>query len=143
MYTSLLRAVGVLMLVALIAVGVEAARTYSTQTSEPIPADDTGEVACTADAKQCPDGSFVGRTGPDCSFAPCPGDSSEQTVCTDEMKQAAFCTMEYAPVCGRVEVQCVTEPCDPVPKTFSNGCTACAEGNVISYTAGACETQVE
>lgn len=31
------------------------------------------QVVCTADAKQCPDGSFVSRTGPDCSFAPCPG----------------------------------------------------------------------
>lgn len=28
-------------------------------------------VACTADAMQCPDGSFVGRTGPDCEFV-CP-----------------------------------------------------------------------
>lgn len=30
-------------------------------------------VACTMDAKQCPDGSYVGRVAPDCSFAPCPG----------------------------------------------------------------------
>ena len=27
--------------------------------------------ACTADAKVCPDGTAVGRTGPNCSFAPC------------------------------------------------------------------------
>ena len=31
------------------------------------------QVMCTADAKQCPDGSYVGRTGPNCEFAPCPG----------------------------------------------------------------------
>lgn len=30
-------------------------------------------VACTADAKLCPDGSAVGRVGPDCEFAACPG----------------------------------------------------------------------
>lgn len=30
------------------------------------------EKACTADAKLCPDGSAVGRTGPNCEFAPCP-----------------------------------------------------------------------
>lgn len=29
-------------------------------------------VACTMDAKQCPDGSYVGRVGPNCEFAPCP-----------------------------------------------------------------------
>jgi hypothetical protein len=29
-------------------------------------------VACTADAKLCPDGSSVGRVAPDCEFAPCP-----------------------------------------------------------------------
>jgi hypothetical protein len=29
-------------------------------------------VICTQDAKQCPDGSYVGRTGPNCEFAPCP-----------------------------------------------------------------------
>jgi len=28
--------------------------------------------ACTMEAKLCPDGSYVGRTGPDCEFAPCP-----------------------------------------------------------------------
>lgn len=28
--------------------------------------------ACTAEAKICPDGSAVGRTGPNCEFAPCP-----------------------------------------------------------------------
>jgi len=30
-------------------------------------------VACTMEAKLCPDGSAVGRSGPDCAFAPCPG----------------------------------------------------------------------
>ena len=32
----------------------------------------TGAIACTADAKICPDGSSVGRQGPKCEFAPCP-----------------------------------------------------------------------
>lgn len=30
------------------------------------------QIACTADAKICPDGSSVGRTGPKCEFAACP-----------------------------------------------------------------------
>ncbi len=29
-------------------------------------------VACTMDAKECPDGSYVGRSGPNCAFAACP-----------------------------------------------------------------------
>lgn len=38
-------------------------------------------VACPADARLCPDGSSVGRQGPDCAFAPCPGDDAG-TACT-------------------------------------------------------------
>jgi len=30
------------------------------------------EVACTQDALLCPDGTAVGRVGPNCEFAPCP-----------------------------------------------------------------------
>lgn len=29
------------------------------------------QIACTQEAKQCPDGSYVGRTGPHCEFAKC------------------------------------------------------------------------
>ncbi|NTW22889.1 hypothetical protein HGA34_05130 [Candidatus Falkowbacteria bacterium] len=29
-------------------------------------------VFCTQEAMECPDGSFVGRTGPKCEFSPCP-----------------------------------------------------------------------
>ena len=29
-------------------------------------------IACTTEAKLCPDGSAVGRTGPNCEFAECP-----------------------------------------------------------------------
>lgn len=31
-----------------------------------------GQIACTMDAKICPDGTAVGRVGPSCNFAPCP-----------------------------------------------------------------------
>lgn len=30
------------------------------------------QQACTMEAKICPDGTAVGRTGPNCEFAPCP-----------------------------------------------------------------------
>jgi len=32
----------------------------------------TEPVACTMEAKICPDGSSVGRSGPKCEFTPCP-----------------------------------------------------------------------
>lgn len=34
--------------------------------------------ACTLEAKICPDGTAVGRTGPNCEFAACPGDPTLQ-----------------------------------------------------------------
>lgn len=35
------------------------------------PAEET--VFCPMDAQQCPDGSYVGRSGPNCEFEACPG----------------------------------------------------------------------
>jgi len=37
-------------------------------------------VFCTQEAKQCPDGSFVGRTGPKCEFAACPTSAAPAPV---------------------------------------------------------------
>jgi len=34
-------------------------------------------VVCTMDAKECSDGSFVGRVAPDCEFASCPNEETE------------------------------------------------------------------
>jgi hypothetical protein len=36
-------------------------------------------IACTQEAKLCPDGSAVGRTGPNCEFAACPEVATEPT----------------------------------------------------------------
>jgi hypothetical protein len=36
----------------------------------------TRSAACTKEAKECPDGSHVGRTGPNCEFAACPTDKT-------------------------------------------------------------------
>jgi len=36
-------------------------------------------TACTQEAKLCPDGSYVGRTGPKCEFAPCPNPGPTNT----------------------------------------------------------------
>src|SRR3989344_5108765 len=38
-------------------------------------------VVCTMEAKQCPDGSYVGRSGPNCEFASCGGGAMPSRVC--------------------------------------------------------------
>ena len=37
-------------------------------------------VVCTQETKQCPDGSAVGRTGPNCEFAECPSANSSASL---------------------------------------------------------------
>ncbi len=111
----------------------------STQNSSDESTDDF--VACTMDAMQCPDGSYVGRTGPDCTFS-CPTTDEpapQEVVCTQEQKDTDVCIEIYAPVCAQVQVECVTAPCNPVPQTFPNGCFACSEDRVISYVDGSCD----
>lgn len=43
-----------------------------TATLSASPTRNQNEVMCTQEAKQCPDGSYVGRVPPSCNFAPCP-----------------------------------------------------------------------
>lgn len=38
-----------------------------------------------------------------------------------------MCTMQYQPVCGAQQVQCVTAPCYPQYHTYGNSCTMNAE----------------
>lgn len=33
-----------------------------------------------------------------------------------------MCTMEYAPVCASIQVQCIKAPCLPIKQTFGNKC---------------------
>lgn len=50
---------------------------------------DGKNVLCTQDARLCPDGSYVGRTGPDCEFSPCPEESTpfSSDFINEEMKK--------------------------------------------------------
>lgn len=102
--------------------------------------DDAVPSECTADVKMCFDGSFVSRTEENCGFAVCPVRSiTVSKFCTAAQKNAEMCTTQYEPVCGLVEVQCVTTPCDPIAETFGNACSACVQGNVSTYSKGECE----
>ena len=96
-------------------------------------------TACTMEAKICPDGSAVGRTGPNCEFAPCPASVGKTTACSVGMRQGDVCSQIYAPVCATVQIQCVKAPCNPVKQTFPNACEACHNALVSGYVSGECK----
>lgn len=56
---------------------------------------------------------------------------SVPTLYNNEELDAVICTMEYAPVCAIVQIQCITTPCYPILQTFSNSCMA--QDNEIIY----------
>ena len=64
--------------------------------------------------------------------------SDAVTKCLSEQRNVDACIEIYQPVCGKVNVECITTPCDPVEKTFSNSCFACTNSFVESYTEGEC-----
>lgn len=70
------------------------------------------ETACTMDAMICPDGTSVGRVGPDCEFEKCPDlpvdDGTLVKGCTEEAK---ICPDGSA--VGRIPPNCEFAPCDP------------------------------
>lgn len=79
------------------------------------PGDPGQPVACTDEAKQCPDGSYVGRSGPNCEFAACPDTSSGQV-----------CDANTGP-CPDGE-SCYVLPNASKAICTSNPCASCAAG---------------
>ncbi len=67
-------------------------------------------IACTQEAKQCPDGSYVSRTGPNCEFAACPNSSN----CAKEGERVrasgegfpANCCSNLKPMYGYTQEDC-------------------------------------
>ena len=43
-----------------------------------------GQIACTMEAKLCPNGSYVARSGPNCEFATCPNNETSTTSQSSE-----------------------------------------------------------
>lgn len=115
-------------------------------------------IACPADAKLCPDGSAVGRIGPDCDFAPCltpvPDkyfcEADDDCVCdgfdtaedqcfvgnrqyyeyyVDKERQCPdFCTG----IAGHLETRCVENSCRIVPREQPTG--SWLEIRAVPYT---------
>lgn len=77
----------IVLIVAVLAGGL--AYVFFKQEPNPAPEEQT---FCTQEAKQCPDGSYVGRVGPSCEFAPCPGEQNNELwqSMTDEKTGVSF-----------------------------------------------------
>ncbi len=53
------------------------------------------QKACTMEAKICPDGTSVGRTGPNCEFAACPGATRESTGSAETANWKTYTNSNY------------------------------------------------
>ncbi len=96
------------------------------------------EFKTTADMKMHPSWDKDEDGINDCEKEGTCDDSVNYTLPKKDL-EPKICTMEYAPVCAQVKVQCVTTPCNPVEQTFWNKCTA--GDNKILYT-GECNSLV-
>jgi len=76
--------------------------------------DQKNSVACTMDAKECPDGSYVGRTGPNCEFEECSEMKTDEIVKTKEQS----CINSG----GKVIMQNCNCPDNVTPADFYNHC---------------------
>lgn len=77
-------------------------------------------VACTTEAMVCPDGSAVGRGGPNCEFAPCPG-TTEPTPAPAPSPSVNCTSDEQCPsgsLCQAVQGAGTVSP-DGGPSTFT------------------------
>ncbi len=66
--------------------------------------DQNKPIACTEEAKICPDGSAVGRVPPDCEFAPCPSETNCSLFSVDKCPtQCVICPP--CEVCSSISCQ--------------------------------------
>lgn len=67
--------------------------------------------ACTEEAMICPDGSAVGRTGPNCEFTPCPGPENQNSLSPFDSGVAGKVLLgPSCPVMREGDVNCVDKP---------------------------------
>lgn len=96
-------------------------------------------VACTMDAKLCPDGSYVGRQGPNCEFTACPTESNNQIVPVrvsySTMNEATFALSGGVSVLGKTYLHLRNPqaiPADlfgPEPGSMGDNCSAYVEAS--------------
>ncbi len=98
------------------------------------------QTVCTQDAKQCPDGSYVSRTGPSCEFAQCPttqcttDSDCPQPTCTSPTNTSATSTC-LGSVNKCINGKCILTPTTPsITVTSPNGGETWAIGETHNIT---------
>ncbi len=66
-------------------------------------------IACTEEAKICPDGSAVGRVPPDCEFAPCPTTVNCSAYSGEEIQHCPSPCVVCPPCIVCSSISCQTE----------------------------------
>lgn len=79
---KLIKYFSIVIAVIFVLIAIPVATMYISGNKNPTPSNggQNGQTACTMEAKLCPDGSYVGRTGPNCEFAPCPTPISSKSA---------------------------------------------------------------
>ena len=86
----------------------------SPEASEPSRTNVDATKACTEEAKVCPDGSAVSRTGPNCEFAPCPEGDAGPAAGEGRMSAQDAKECPDGSFVSRKPPSCAFDPC-PAP----------------------------
>ena len=79
--------------------------------------------ACQMDAKLCPDGSSVGRSGPNCEFAECPGGATATPIPPAGSGTPTACANECGNgSCQEMVCQAVGCPCSETKQSCPQDC---------------------
>lgn len=112
---------------------------------------DSSSVVCTREAQLCPDGSTVGRVGPNCEFAPCPGNNSMSqgnsgscvNYCGDGKCQKTVCETVDCPCVESQEncpIDCVASNDSEIPEIpCPEDAKVCQDGSTVVRVGPNCE----
>ncbi len=90
-----------------------------------------GTRVCTQEAKLCPDGSYVGRTGPNCEFTACPLVASNN--CARDLKLCPD-----GSTVARRGSNCEFAACPTVSVACARDAKVCSDGSVVTRTGANC-----
>jgi hypothetical protein len=117
--------IGALIALAVIFVGVVVWGTYFFDASQK----DTN-IPCTEEAKICPNGSTVGRTGPNCEFAPCSTETLPQgyTLATYSVEKVLDISCQKTSDCSLPGEYAIVSRCPLTSLCLQNKCTVVCPG---------------